>query len=103
MQEGAGVRQMIEDELRRAGIRLRDLDVRLELGLQESVTTAVRAGYGVTFISRTSVEPDLAAGRSRGAGRGARARARDLPRARDRPCRDARRRGLRRVRAGALA
>ena len=62
MQEGAGVRQMIEDELRRAGMRLRDLDVRLELGLQESVTTAVKAGYGVTFISGTSVESDLAAG-----------------------------------------
>jgi DNA-binding transcriptional LysR family regulator len=62
MQEGAGVRQMIEDELRRVGSRLRDLDVRLELGLQESVTTAVRAGFGVTFISRSSVEPDLAAG-----------------------------------------
>src|SRR5215208_1362481 len=55
MQEGAGVRQMIEDELRAAGTRLRDLDVRLELGLQESVTSAVRAGYGVTFISRASV------------------------------------------------
>jgi DNA-binding transcriptional LysR family regulator len=62
MQEGAGVRQMIEDELRRVGARLRDLDVRIELGLQESVTTAVRAGFGVTFISRTSVEPDLLAG-----------------------------------------
>ena len=46
MQEGAGVRQMVEDELRRVGIRLRDLDVRLELGLQESVITAVKAGYG---------------------------------------------------------
>jgi DNA-binding transcriptional LysR family regulator len=62
MQEGAGVRQMIEDELRRIGTRLRDLDVRIELGLQESVTSAVRAGYGVTFISRTSVESDLSAG-----------------------------------------
>ena len=62
MQEGAGVRQMIEDELRRAGTRLRDLDVRIELGLQESVTSAVRGGYGVTFISRSSVENDLAAG-----------------------------------------
>src|SRR5689334_24902470 len=62
MQEGAGVRQMIDDELHRVGLRLRDLDVRLELGLQESVTSAVRAGYGVTFISRTSVESDLAAG-----------------------------------------
>jgi DNA-binding transcriptional LysR family regulator len=62
MQEGAGVRQLIEDELRRVGARLRDLDVRLELGLQESVTSAVRAGYGITFISRNSVESDLAAG-----------------------------------------
>ena len=62
MQEGAGVRQMLEEELRRAGTRLRDLDVRIELGLQESVAHAVRAGYGVTFISRTSIEADLVAG-----------------------------------------
>ena len=62
MQEGAGVRQMIEDELRLNGARLRDLNVRLELGLQESAASAVRAGYGVTFISRTSVENDLVAG-----------------------------------------
>src|SRR5436305_2712648 len=62
MQEGAGVRQMLEEELRRAGTRLRDLGVRIELGLQESVANAVRAGHGVTFISRSSVEADLAAG-----------------------------------------
>ena len=62
MQEGAGVRQIVEDGLRRLGRRLRDLDVRLELGLQESVRTAVAAGYGVGFISRTAIESDLAAG-----------------------------------------
>ena len=62
MQEGAGVRQVIEDELRKAGTRLRDLDVRLELGLQESVKSAVAAGHGVAFISRTAVEPELAGG-----------------------------------------
>jgi DNA-binding transcriptional LysR family regulator len=62
MQEGAGVRQVIEDELRKAGKRLRDLDVRLELGLQESVRSAVLAGHGVTFISRLAVESDLATG-----------------------------------------
>jgi DNA-binding transcriptional LysR family regulator len=62
MQEGAGVRQVIEDELRRAGVRLRDLDVRLELGVKESVRVAVRAGFGVSFISRTSIEADLAEG-----------------------------------------
>jgi DNA-binding transcriptional LysR family regulator len=62
MQEGAGVRQVIEDELRGTGTRLRDLDPRLELGLQESARSAVAAGFGVTFISRAAIEADLAAG-----------------------------------------
>jgi DNA-binding transcriptional LysR family regulator len=56
------VRQVIEDELRERGVRLRDLDVRLELGLQESARSAVLAGYGVTFISRAAIDPDVAAG-----------------------------------------
>src|SRR5207248_11066711 len=51
MQEGAGVRQVIEDELRGAGTRLRDLEPRLELGLQESARSAVVAGFCVTFTS----------------------------------------------------
>src|SRR5919197_2357577 len=63
MQEGAGVRQVVEDALRRQGARLRELDVRLELGLQESVRQAVEAGFGVTFISRLAIEADLATGR----------------------------------------
>jgi DNA-binding transcriptional LysR family regulator len=62
MQAGAGVRQVIEDELRGVGVKLRDLDVPLELGLQESVRSAVRAGYGVAFISRSAIESDLEAG-----------------------------------------
>ena len=62
MQEGAGVRQVIDDELREQGLRLRDLDVRLELGLQESARTAVLAGFGATFISRGAIESDLASG-----------------------------------------
>jgi DNA-binding transcriptional LysR family regulator len=62
MQAGAGVRSVIEGELRRAGSRLRDFDVHLELGLQESVKSAVVAGYGVTFISRSAIESEVAAG-----------------------------------------
>jgi DNA-binding transcriptional LysR family regulator len=63
MQEGAGVRQVVEAELRRAGLRLRGVEPKLELGLQESVKSAVAAGYGVAFISRTAIEGELAAGR----------------------------------------
>lgn len=62
MQEGAGVRQVVDEELRRAGLRVRELEPKLELGLQESVKSAVGAGFGVTFISRTAIEGELAAG-----------------------------------------
>jgi DNA-binding transcriptional LysR family regulator len=62
MQEGAGVRQVVDEELRRAGLRVRELAPKLELGLQESVKSAVAAGFGVTFISRTAIEGELDAG-----------------------------------------
>jgi DNA-binding transcriptional LysR family regulator len=68
MQEGAGVRQVVEEELRRAGLRLRGVEPKLELGLQESVKSAVAGGYGVAFISRTAVEGELAAGTLAAAG-----------------------------------
>jgi DNA-binding transcriptional LysR family regulator len=63
MQDGAGIRQMIDDELRELGLRLRDLNVKLELGLQESARAAVLGGFGATFISRIAIEGDLAEGR----------------------------------------
>jgi DNA-binding transcriptional LysR family regulator len=62
MQAGAGVRHVIELELQRAGLKLRELEPGLELGLQESVKAAVAAGYGVSFISQTAIEGELAAG-----------------------------------------
>ena len=61
MQEGAGIRQMIDDELRELGLRPRDLNVQLELGLQESARAAVLGGFGATFISKIAIEGDLAA------------------------------------------
>src|SRR5438094_550356 len=60
--QGPLVRQMVEDELRKTGRKVRDLEAPLELGLQESVRSAVQAGYGVSFISRRAVESDLAVG-----------------------------------------
>jgi len=42
-------------------VRAKDFNARLELGLQESVRTAVEAGFGVTFISRSAIEAGLAA------------------------------------------
>ena len=62
MQEGSGVRTVIEDELRRAGVRPRDLTVAMELGLQESAKSAVEAGDGVSFLSITAIAKELALG-----------------------------------------
>jgi DNA-binding transcriptional LysR family regulator len=62
MQSGAGVRTVIEDELRHAGVRVRDLTVAMELGLQESAKSAVEAGHGVCFLSSLAVEKELRLG-----------------------------------------
>src|SRR6478736_6480119 len=61
MQAGAGVRTVIEEELRRAGVRPRDLNVAMELGLQESAKAAVEAGFGVSFLSQLAVERERGA------------------------------------------
>jgi DNA-binding transcriptional LysR family regulator len=59
-QRGSGVRAVLESAFRAAGVRMRDLDVTLELGLQQSVRAAVLDGLGITVISRLAVERDLA-------------------------------------------
>ena len=62
MQAGAGVRTVIEDELRRAGVRPRDLRIAMEMGLQESAKAAVEAGYGVSFLSSLALDRELRLG-----------------------------------------
>lgn len=59
-QRGSGVRAVLEAAFRTAGIRMRDVDVTLELGLQQSVRAGVLDGLGITVISRLAVERDLA-------------------------------------------
>lgn len=61
-QEGSGVRQALEAAMRESGLRDRDLNVEMELGLQQSVKAAVLDGFGITVISRLAVERELADG-----------------------------------------
>lgn len=65
-QRGSGVRDVVEQALRAAGIRPADLTVDMEIGLQQSVKAAVTSGHGITVISRRAVESDLAEGRLAG-------------------------------------
>ena len=96
MQEGAGVRQVIDDELREKGTRLRDLDVRLELGLQDEERGRGGARRDVHLDGGRAGACGRHARRSRRARPGAVAR--DLARPRDRPGVDSGGRRVRRVR-----
>jgi len=58
-QHGAGVRMVVEDHLRRAGLPPERLNVVLEMGLMESAKQAAIAGGGVTFLSRWAIGPEL--------------------------------------------
>ncbi len=58
-QQGAGIRAVVEDHLRAAGVRPERLNVAAEMGLMESAKQAAIAGGGVTFVSRWAVGPEL--------------------------------------------
>jgi DNA-binding transcriptional LysR family regulator len=50
---------MLEAGLQAIGLGLSDLNVQMELGLQESIKTAVSAGFGVALVSRLAVRQEL--------------------------------------------
>jgi len=58
-QQGAGIRAVVEDHLRRAGLPPERLNVVMEMGLMESAKQATIAGGGVTFMSRWAIGPEL--------------------------------------------
>jgi DNA-binding transcriptional LysR family regulator len=58
-QQGAGIRAVVEDHLRRAGLPPERLRVVMEMGLMESAKQAAIAGGGVTFMSRWAIGPEL--------------------------------------------
>jgi len=58
-QHGAGVRMVVEDHLRRAGVRPESLNIVMEMGLMESAKQAAIAGGGVTFVSRWAIGPEV--------------------------------------------
>jgi DNA-binding transcriptional LysR family regulator len=62
-QQASGLRTVVEDNLRRAGVRPERLNVVMEVGLMESAKQAAISGGGVTFLSRWAVGPEVEQGR----------------------------------------
>ena len=57
---GSGSRRVVEQSLVNAGLRTKDLNVRMEIDSTEGLLSAVEAGLGVTFVSRWAVRNQLA-------------------------------------------
>lgn len=61
-EEGSGTRDVIIEYLQQHGIDEDQLDVIMELGSPEAIKGAVEAGIGITVMSRTTLNKELAVG-----------------------------------------
>ncbi|HUV15321.1 MAG TPA: LysR family transcriptional regulator [Pelolinea sp.] len=61
-QPGSGATINLQDALSKVNLKQSDLKIHLELGLQDSVKSAVLAGFGATIISELGVKKELEAG-----------------------------------------
>jgi DNA-binding transcriptional LysR family regulator len=59
---GSGSRRIVKQALSHAGLRSKDLSIRMELDSTEGLLSAVEAGLGVTFVSRWAARNQLALG-----------------------------------------
>jgi DNA-binding transcriptional LysR family regulator len=59
---GSGSRRIVEHALEAAGVRLRDLNIRMTFDSTEGLLSAVEAALGIAFVSRWAVRSQLALG-----------------------------------------
>jgi DNA-binding transcriptional LysR family regulator len=61
-ERGSGTREVIETTLESAGLPARDLHIAIELNSTEAILGCIESGVGVGFVSRSSVQRQLAMG-----------------------------------------
>ena len=61
-QPGSGTTINLQSALAQTGIKLNELNILMDLGLQDSVKSAVLAGYGATIISYLGVKSEVQKG-----------------------------------------
>ena len=59
---GSGSRKIVEQAFERAGLKVREMNVRMTFDSTEGLLSAVEAGLGVAFVSRWAVRAQLALG-----------------------------------------
>lgn len=62
-EEGSGTRKIMEQRLEHAGFRTAGMKVSAIVGSSDAVRQAVKAGLGVSILSRRAVKDDIEAGR----------------------------------------
>jgi DNA-binding transcriptional LysR family regulator len=65
-ERGSGTRKSIEDVLKKRGLSLGLLNVVAEMGSTESVCQGIKAGVGLSILSKKVVSEDMAGGRLKG-------------------------------------
>ena len=58
-EKGSGSRKTLEETLKDVGINVEDLNIAAEVGSTEAVKQSVRAGIGVSFLSRIAVKDEI--------------------------------------------
>jgi DNA-binding transcriptional LysR family regulator len=61
-EQGSGTRRVTEQALRRAGLRMNQLTIAMELDSTEAIVSGVEAGLGVGFVSELAIRKELRLG-----------------------------------------
>jgi DNA-binding transcriptional LysR family regulator len=61
-EHGSGTRRVVEEALRASGLKMKSLNVVLELDSTEAIKAAVEAGLGMAFVSRWALTKDVRLG-----------------------------------------
>jgi DNA-binding transcriptional LysR family regulator len=62
-ERGSGSRRVLEAALEKAGLKVKDLEIVMELDSSEAIISSVESGLGIGFVTRAAVLPRLPLGR----------------------------------------
>ncbi len=62
-ERGSGTRRVLEAALEKAGVKVRDLQVVMELDSSEAIIASVESGLGIGFVTRAAIMPRLPLGK----------------------------------------
>lgn len=62
-ERGSGTRRVLEMALEKAGLKMNDMDVAMELDSTEAIISSVESGLGIGFVTHAAILPRLPLGK----------------------------------------